>query len=111
MDVMTCKSLGISVDDEGKPVMDGAKDGLTEDGTRLHIEAVTQDIFENNKRAAERTSRVEDDEPDEQENREEPPKEEHQYTRIVLKAKGYEDHKLKVNPVSHITPSSAAFMF
>ncbi|KAL8723642.1 MAG: hypothetical protein Q9225_000085 [Loekoesia sp. 1 TL-2023] len=99
-DVTTCKSLGIGVDFDGNIVMKGQKDILGEEERQIHMEAMTEEIFEEyqkmKRREAEGVSHQETDT-----ERGEPPaveKKEPQ-VRIILKAKGYDDFKLIVKPV------------
>jgi hypothetical protein len=63
------------------------------------LEAVTPEIWEENTRRAEK-SRTEEVEEEEQDIVEEQPPVEEQRIRLFLKARGYEDFRLQVNPVS-----------
>ena len=96
-DVTTCKSLGVTVDLEGRVL---AKDDvLGDDEGRIHMEAMTLEILEARRKAktdeaakaVDHTTAYEmqisaEDKPDNQ-------------VRIILKAKGFEDFKLKVKTV------------
>ena len=106
-DVTTCKSLGLDVDAFGNLTMKGAegKDGVE----KVHLEAVTEDIFQQMKdekaqEAKKRSGELRADEFTEagaadNELVMQQPKEE-SLIRIVLKAKDRADFKLKVKSVS-----------
>lgn len=96
-DVTTCRSLGITVDAVGDVSIKGSL--WKEEGGKIHMEAMTANILEDHKNARhdEATGQegvtvnkevvaVEDD---------------GTQVRIVLKAKGLNDFKLKVRPVCH----------
>lgn len=104
-DVTTCKSLGIAVDQDGNILLKGQKDIMGEEDRQIHMEAMTDEILEEYKRA--KGSMIIDE------------KEEHgdilaaaatkapcveqgkeSQVKIILKAKGFEDYKLIVKPVS-----------
>ena len=107
-DVTTCKSLGLSVDEFGNLTMRGAegKEGVE----KVHLEAVTEEIFQQikNEKARDAKSRsgegaredsaeagaANEDDPDQQ------PKEQ-SLMRLTMKAKGREDFRIKVKPVSY----------
>lgn len=98
-DVTTCKSLGIGVSAEGTIVMKGEKDLLGEEERQIHMEAMTEEILEDFKKSKRRAIDDEDTEESakqETEQAERPPEEQ---VRIILKAKGLDDFKLKVKPV------------
>ena len=110
-DVTTCKSLGIEVDSEGRILGPaGRKDGFfdsEEDRAKVHVQAVTDELFEELKKEKQReldkktqvpdlVEDVEDGTPV-AEGKAEP---EQSLLRILLKAKGYKDFRLKVKPVS-----------
>jgi len=102
-DVTTCRSLGIKVDDEGLPILRSNMDGLTDDGSKIHIEAVNEEIFTENKRLAEQKYKslyeptAEEADPP----IDEPPREEKQQLRLLLKAREFDPWKAKVNLVSN----------
>jgi len=105
-DVTTCKSLGLDIDSEGKVVRQGTLETAEERG-RVHVCAVTEGIFERMKkerRQAQQKSLQEleysgegqdmEGETADVENKAEPT----ETLRIVLRAKGYDDYKLRVHP-------------
>ena len=106
-DVTTCRSLGLEVDSLGNVVMKGTegKDGVE----KVHLEAVTNELFEQLKaEKARETKRRSGDLPPEEsaeagaidgEDETQHPRGE-SLIRLLLKAKGKEDFKLKVKPVS-----------
>jgi hypothetical protein len=96
-DVTSCKSLGIGVDSAGNIVLRGEKDVFGDENRQVHFEAMTEEMFENSKRAKERGEREEEI----QAVAPEPQKEESEGLRIILKAKEYEEVKVNVKPVSH----------
>jgi len=98
-DVTTCKSLGIDVDSSGNIRQKDDFDLYSENDGKIHLEAVTPEIWEENTRRAEK-SRTEEVEEEEQDIVEEQPPVEEQRIRLFLKARGYEDFRLQVNPVS-----------
>ena len=110
-DVTTCKSLGIKCDSSGRLLVLDKYGDLTseEDASRVVVEAMTEDIFEQRKKARdEERKRLENPDQYEEdgaatpnatgqkENSEPPAKE---VLRILLKAKGYKDYRLKVKKV------------
>ena len=102
-DVTTCRSLGLEVDAFGNLTMKGAegKEGVE----KVHLEAVTEEIFQEMKDEREQESKRRSGElPPEDSTEagaaeEEHPKEE-SFIRLTMKGKGKEDFKLKVKPVS-----------
>lgn len=100
-DVTTCSALGIGVDSNGNIVTKVQRDVLGEEERQVHMEAMTKEILEERQRL-ERLGATRIEKPDETEAQEEEPlaeKKEPQ-VRIILKAKGYDDFKLIVKPVS-----------
>lgn len=112
-DVTTCKSLGIKVDASGNVIARGGSavfEGV-ENANRIHIEAVTEELFEQMKRDKQMKERRPDSlshdhksdvETPVADGLEEAPQED-EHIRIILKAKGLEPFKLKVKPVSGIS--------
>ena len=102
-DVTTCKSLGIAIDQDGNVLTKGQRDILGEEDRQVHMEAVTEEILEEYKKEK-RHAAGEEEAEDHHEEEEvvEQPKEEAQ-VRIILKAKGIDDFKLIVKPVSPIS--------
>lgn len=93
--VTSCKSLGITVDSNGN--IRTNRDSLEDLNGQIHLEAMTEEIFEayrkakrhevaseEEKQAGEATVIEEEKVPE---------------VRIILKAKGFADFKLKVRPV------------
>ena len=95
-DVTSCKSLGI--DANGRVQIKG--DVLGDEEGRIHMEAMTPEILEAHKRARnDAKTREEGDGPDGVETTL-PTREAEAMVKIILKAKGFEDFKLIVKPVS-----------
>lgn len=108
-DVTTCRSLGLETDADGNVVLKGAEG--TEGVDRVHLVAVTDELFqqlkdekarESQKRAGDPNSEAQEatgggSDPAETQQKEE------QFVRLLLKAKGKPDFKLKVKPVSSST--------
>ena len=97
-DVTSCKSLGIGVNSAGDIVTKGQKDMLGEEDRQIHMEAMTNEIFEEYRKAKQKGVVRQDDKDEVEEVVEAPPKLEVQ-VRIILKAKGFDDFKLIVKPV------------
>ena len=99
-DVSTCRSLGIGVDADGNVVMQGEKDVFGEEDRQIHMEAMTEEMFQAQRKERERAAALEAQDADEQEMpMAEQPKAEEQ-VRIILRSKGHEEFKLIVKPVS-----------
>lgn len=99
-DVSTCRSLGLDVDMDGKVTMKGV-DGF-DDLDRVHLEAVTEGLMESLKAEKAQQEREEQQRKLREEAEEEfvvQDPEPEVLIRIVLKAKGRADHKIKVRPV------------
>ncbi|GAB7349486.1 hypothetical protein MBLNU459_g0197t1 [Dothideomycetes sp. NU459] len=113
-DVTTCKSLGVNVDSNGKVIPDDLADPFREHGehdTKIHIEAVTPQIWEElkaKKAAGGRFGRSrsaaggEEDAPAFGENDADEKEQvrEEATIKLTLKAKGYKDVKIKVRPTT-----------
>lgn len=110
-DVTTCKSLGVKVDCYGKVIPD-VLDPFREIGehdTKIHIEAVTPELWEELK--AKKTAKGRRGRPDaySEDNtpafggadEEQEEVREEATIKLLLKAKGFKDLKVKVRPVSH----------
>lgn len=127
-DVTTCRSLGLQVSPEGRVINEEAearrkearlwgggsddKDNPEDDG-RVHIVAVTEEEFERQKREKERQNAISAGLEPERESAAVPterPEEAEQTIRILLKAKGFKDYKLKVRPVSVPTTDMQSFL-
>lgn len=99
-DVTTCKSLGIAVDQDGNVLMKGQRDILGEEDRQIHMEAMTEEILEQYKKEKKHAAGGDDAEDHEcEEELVGQPKQEAQ-VRIILRAKGLDDFKLIVKPVS-----------
>lgn len=98
-DVTTCKSLGIGVSAEGTIVMKGEKDLLGEEERQIHMEAMTEEILEDFKKSKRRAIDAEDTEESARQGSEQAERPPEEQVRIILKAKGLDDFKLKVKPV------------
>ncbi|KAA6415990.1 MAG: hypothetical protein FRX48_00709 [Lasallia pustulata] len=108
-DVTTCKSLGIGVSADGTIVMKGEKDDLSEEERQIHMEAMTEEIFEDYKDSKRRAIADEDTEEGEKQEAEETEQKPEEQVRIILKAKGLDDFKLKVKPSTPISKIMNAF--
>ena len=98
-DVTSCKSLGIAVDEDGRVRARGQDDILTDEDRKVHMEAMTETIYEEYQKAKRRATEPKDEE----EEKEQAPiqqKPSQDQVRIILKAKGFADFKLIAKPVS-----------
>jgi len=119
-DVTTCRSLGLEVSPDGRVINEEAEarrkeaklwgggsddqDDPEDDG-RVHLVAVTEEDLERQKREKARQNAISaglEPEPDSTATPAEPPEEVEKSIRILLKAKGFKDFKLKVRPVSWV---------
>ncbi|GAB7343991.1 hypothetical protein MBLNU457_1923t1 [Dothideomycetes sp. NU457] len=126
-DVTTCRSLGLEVSPDGRVINEEAearrkeaklwgggnddKDDPVDDG-RVHIVAVTEEDLERQKREKERQNAISaglEPEPESAAAPAEPPEEAEKTIRILLKAKGFKDYKLKVRPTTTCERIIAAF--
>ena len=101
-DVTTCKSLGVTADPEtGEAVYKGLNGKPTPEDAQLVFEATTEQVFNEDRKRKEQDEKTERHGPELEVSREkEQPKPAEKGIRIVLKAKGYEEYKLLVKPVS-----------
>lgn len=102
-DVTTCKSLGITVDQYGKILIKGRMDIMEDVDGQIHMEAMTDEILEEYRKA--KTRAIVDGEDEEADaSKEAPPSEKKKepQVKIILKARGFEDLKLIVRPVSKL---------
>ncbi|KAL8778996.1 MAG: hypothetical protein Q9203_000741 [Teloschistes exilis] len=99
-DVATCKSLGIGVSPDGNIVLQNQRDIFGEEEKRIHMEAMTEERFDEQQRLK-RLGQTQEDQSGSAVQEEEPPQLEkkERELRIVLKAKGFTDFKLSVQPV------------
>ena len=97
-DVTSCKSLGIAVDQEGRVMAKDQEDLLADEDRKIHMEAMTENIFEEYQKAKRRPTEQQDEYKDE-----EPAPPQHKLpevqVRLILKAKGFADFKLIAKPV------------
>lgn len=122
-DVTNCKSLGVSVDEDSREVYIKGRDwdGTTPENTQLEMEVVTEEILAEDKKREEIEKQekrramggIASDGEEAQargkgENEEEKESTE-TGTRIVLKAKGYEDFHLRVKPTTKFEQIEKAF--
>lgn len=98
-DVTSCKSLGIIVDDDGNVSTKGQVRLFGQEEQKIHMEAMTEELFEERKKAKNRKAEAKQEDIYEEEV-ELPQKPEELQTRIILKAKGFDDFKLLVKTVS-----------
>ena len=98
-DMTSCKSLGLKLDGSGQVYSDG--DGIL-DG-KVHFEAWTQDLFEQNQRRLEAKRYGSEYEPEEVQ------QDAVEEIRVTLVAKGRKELKLKVRPSTQIQKFITAF--
>lgn len=98
-DVTSCKSLGIAVDYEGRVMAKDQEDILADEERKIHMEAMTEDIYEEYQKAKRRATEQQDEDKEEEQAapQQRPPKVQ---LRLILKAKGCAEFKLMVKPVS-----------
>lgn len=98
-DVTSCKSLGIAVDKEGRVMAKGQEDILADEERKIHMEAMTEDIYEEYQKAKRRATEQQDEDKEEEQGppQQKPPEVQ---VRLILKAKGFADFKLIAKPVS-----------
>ena len=98
-DVTTCKSLGIGVDREGRVIDKEQDEFVADDERKIHMEAMTEELYEEYQKAKRRASEQQDKDEDEELElvTQKPPEEQ---TKLVLKARGFPDFKLIAKPVS-----------
>lgn len=100
-DVTSCKSMGIGVDADGNIVSKGEKDIFGEENRQIHIEAMTEEMLEAERKAIERVREEEAGKNDDEIN--EPLPEQQKpaaQIRLILQAKDFAQFKLIVKPVS-----------
>lgn len=99
-DVTTCKSLGLQVDEDGSVYATGPEDDEITD--KVHLIAVTEPVFAQmkaDKAAGERHELEGDFDADDEQSAAAQAAPQESLIRILLKAKGKSDYKLKVKPV------------
>lgn len=98
-DVSTCASLGLKFTSDGQPQVEG-DDGF--DNGNIHLEAWTDEFFQEHKREIEQQRRLavadplEEEEEEEREPISQPQVEKAPHLRIILMAREYDQYKLKV---------------
>lgn len=98
-DLNTPKSLGIGVDEFGNVVTEGQSDVLGEADRKIHMEVVTEEMYEEILKEEEKKRKAgQEDVEEDQPALSEKPKPERQ-TRIILRAKGVSEFKLLVKDV------------
>ncbi|KZF24654.1 hypothetical protein L228DRAFT_259842 [Xylona heveae TC161] len=108
-DVTTCKSLGFGLNNEGNVVLKGENNAFGGEFGRIHMEAVTEEIFKEqkkNKAAGYGDQANAEDELEEQFVPEQPAIE---TIKIVLKSKEFDELKLKVKPTTQMSRLINAF--
>lgn len=111
-DVATCKSLGIEVDSSGALRQKGDEDRFAEFDGKIHLEALTADIWEERKREREvKLAPVEEQRVDDEMEGEgaEEVVVEPSRLRLILKARGQEEFRIQVNPTTTFTELANAF--
>lgn len=101
--ISSCKSLGIEVNEAGEVFFKGKSktEAPSEENAQIAFEAVTQEILDKDKREKEAERKRMHGGGLEDMRKEEPAKDKNKI-KIVLKAKGYADFKLMVNPVNFL---------
>jgi hypothetical protein len=97
-DATSCKSMGIGLDADGNVVMKGEKDFLGEENREIHMEAMTEEMFENARKEKERQAQGIESEGEDEDETFEVPEKVHKI-RIIVKGRGFEDFKLLVKEV------------
>ena len=104
-DVTSCAALGLEVNGEGKVVIRGETSVFSDDeedgGAQIHMEAMTEETFEERQRKKDASQRAEEDASDEDEVEEVFEAEKEEQIRITLKSKGYKEFYLLVKHVSN----------
>ena len=99
-DVTSCKSLGIGVDANGNIITKGEKDILGEENRQVHMEAMTEEMFERQKKGKEASRQIVPERPNIEDAVVQQAPQEPQ-VRIILKTKGFDDFKLIVKHVCY----------
>ena len=98
-DVTSCRSLGIAIDKYGRVQAREDDDILAEESRNIHMEAMTEEIYEEVQKAKRRAMNPGPAD-DEEEQQPEPQKPQEAQVRVILKAKGVPDFKVAAKPVS-----------
>ncbi|KAG7007076.1 hypothetical protein G7Y79_00011g029740 [Physcia stellaris] len=107
-DVTSCKSLGIAVDKDGRVMAKEQDDILAEEERKIHMEAMTKEIYEACQKARRQVTEQQDGDYEEEELpvQQKPPEDQ---VRLILKAKGFNDFKLIAKPATTIARMIAGF--
>lgn len=97
-DVTTCRSLGVTVDPDGRVMVKG--DVLGDDEGRIHMEAMTLELLEARRRAKTEEATTAENKETEQEMQGPSEGKVDNQIRIILKARGFDEFKLRVKPAS-----------
>ncbi|KAI9850458.1 MAG: hypothetical protein M1838_005670 [Thelocarpon superellum] len=109
-DVTTCKSLGVGVDRDGTVVHHGTRDRLGDLDRQIHMEALTEEIMEEDRKKREKEQQGPDEDEDHGTSQSQSqPLEPREQIRVMLKSKGYDDFKLIVRPTTKISQIVHAF--
>lgn len=96
-DLTTCRSLGVRVNELGEVYIKGQDQFPGDENAQLHMEVVTQQMFDDDKKAREQKAKSPEIEAQTADEEVSQPL---AGTKIVLKAQGFEEYKLIVKPVS-----------
>ncbi|KAF2142139.1 uncharacterized protein K452DRAFT_358592 [Aplosporella prunicola CBS 121167] len=95
-DVATGRSLGLTVNSEGHLAMNGRQDAFDDEGGKVEVEAWTQELFDEDKKAARQITEpqpeIDDEEP--------PPEQKKDQIKVVIKSREYNECKLIVKPTT-----------
>ena len=105
-DVASCAALGLEVNEAGKVVIKGESNVFSDDeedgDAQIHMEAMTEEMFEERQREKYASQRAKGDASDEDEVEEAVEAKKEEQVRIILKSKDYKEFYLLVQPVSII---------
>lgn len=96
-DLTTCRSLGVRVNELGEVYIKGQDQFPGDENAQLHMEVVTPQMFDEDKKAREQKAKSPEVEAQTADEEVSQPS---AGTKIVLKAQGFEEYKLIVKPVS-----------
>ena len=103
-DVTSCAALGLVINDAGKVAIKGEGNIFSDDeddgGAQIHMEAMTEGMFEERQKRKSASRQVEEDVDEEEGLGEEVETEKEAQTRIILKSKEFKEFYLLVKPVS-----------
>ena len=108
-DVTSCAALGLAVNDAGKVTIKGEGNVFSDDedegGAQIHMEAMTEEMFEERQKRKNASQHAEDDVDEVDEVEEAIETEKEVQVRIILKSKDYKEFYLLVKPVSTASDS------